>query len=823
MTKWKRTFGVHVCCSVLVLAFLVAVPIVATSTAGEAEATANVRSELQKDPLDRLPSSPEEAHQRLEEREIAWPDAGAEGDFGAANVQPGVRVAIPYDTVEGFVSNPEADVEVELQGKGTETVKAGADGWFKADMSAYDIVSGDIVKVTDKDGGPTVNVDCTLTANIDFGNDRVTGATVGSSSVMAAIIAPSTYYADIPPGADSGTTTAAGGGAYTVNFPGLNLRRGDAAFVYSTTGGNTVMNAAAGSGAGLVVYPQYDDVMGFFVPGTALTVNAGAASRNVTTMGDGFFEAWFGNFDITDGTNVNCNMAGGRSIIVRDVTSACDPSTNMVEGTGPASRQMRITMDPYGDPVIYPITSDGSGAFTVNLGANYTATGTDVYNVTWYDDDGDAVVYEFQTYSWYLAEGYTGGEFDTWVLVQNPGPDDAEVVLTFQLPPGSEADPLTIPLPAGVRTSVHLDELPGLEDTDVSTKVTSTAGNWVIAERAVYFDYFGKQGGHDSAGALTPSDTWYLAEGYTGGEFTTWVLVQNPGTEDAMVTFEFQLPPGTNAPDFSFDLPAGTRKSFQLNELPGLGDTDVSTKVTATNPVVAERAVYFDYFGKSGGHDSIGVIAPNDTWYLAEGYTGGEFSTWVLVQNPGTENATVTLEFQLPPGTNAPDYSFDLPAGTRKSIQLNELPNLGDTDVSTKVTATVPVVAERAEYFTYFGKSGGHDSIGTYMPRTTWYLAEGYTGGEFSTWVLVQNPGTENATVTLEFQLPPGTNAPDYSFDLPAGTRKSIQLNELPNLGDTDVSTKVTATVPVVAERAVYFTYDGKQGGHDSIGVPEVF
>ncbi|MBN2027908.1 MAG: hypothetical protein JW854_14245, partial [Actinobacteria bacterium] len=140
-----------------------------------------------------------------------------------------------------------------------------------------------------------------------------------------------------------------------------------------------------------------------------------------------------------------------------------------------------------------------------------------------------------------------------------------------------------------------------------------------------------------------------------------------------------------------------------------------------------------------------------------------------------------------------------------------------------KVTATVPVVAERAEYFTYFGKSGGHDSIGTYMPKTTWYLAEGYTGGEFSTWVLVQNPTTENATVTLEFQLPPGSNAPDYTFDLPAGTRKSIQLNELDGLGDTDVSTKVTSDKPVVAERAMYFEYDGKQGGHDSIGVPEIF
>jgi len=717
MTNWKRTFGVHICCSVLVLAFLVAVPIIATSTAGEAGTIENSGSELQKDPLKRLPSSPEEAQQRLAEREIVWPDlAEAEGDFGTANVENGVRVAIPYDSVEGYISTPNADVDVEVQGKGTETVTADSDGWFMADMSAYDIVSGDIVRVTDTASGPTLDIDCTLNANMDFVNNRVTGTTVGGNAVMAAIIAPSTYYADIPPGAASARSTAAAGGGFAVNIPNLNLREGDAAFVYSSTSaGNMVMNAANGSGAGLVVYPQYDDVMGFYTPWTGLTVNAGSASRGVTTFGDGFFEAWFSDYDIADGTNVNCNMGAARSIIVRDVTATCDPATNMVEGRGPANREMRITMDPYGDPVIYPTTSDGSGAFSVNLGTNYIATGTDVYSVTWYDANGnagDAVVYEFQTFSWYLAEGYTGGEFDTWVLVQNPGPDDAEVVLTFQLPPGSEADSLTIPLAAGVRTSVHLDELPGLEDTDVSTKVTSTAGNWIIAERAEYFDYFGKQGGHDSIGALTPSDTWYLAEGYTGGEFSTWVLVQNPGIEDATVILEFQLPPGSQAPNYEFDLPAGTRKSIQLDELTNLGDTDVSTKVTSNVPVVAERAVYFDYFGKAGGHDSIGTYMPQTTWYLAEGYTGGEFSTWVLVQNPGTEDATVTLEFQLPPGSEAPDYTFDLPAGTRKSIQLNELPNLGDTDVSTKVTSDKPVVAERAVYFDYFGKSGGHDSIG---------------------------------------------------------------------------------------------------------------
>ncbi|MDY6794701.1 MAG: hypothetical protein SWK76_05405 [Actinomycetota bacterium] len=98
---------------------------------------------------------------------------------------------------------------------------------------------------------------------------------------------------------------------------------------------------------------------------------------------------------------------------------------------------------------------------------------------------------------------------------------------------------------------------------------------------------------------------------------------------------------------------------------------------------------------------------------------------------------------------------------------------------------------------------------------TTWYLTEGYTGGEFDTWVLIQNPGEEEAQVTLEFRLPQGSSANPYSFKLPAGTRKSINLTDIPGLSDTDVSTKVTSDKPVVAEWAMYFDYNGKRGGHD--------
>jgi len=37
-------------------------------------------------------------------------------------------------------------------------------------------------------------------------------------------------------------------------------------------------------------------------------------------------------------------------------------------------------------------------------------------------------------------------------------------------------------------------------------------------------------------------------------------------------------------------------------------------------------------------HDSIGVTEADYTWFLAEGCTDGGFETWVLVQNPGTED-----------------------------------------------------------------------------------------------------------------------------------------------------------------------------------------
>ncbi|MGQ9476788.1 MAG: hypothetical protein ACUVSI_12045, partial [Actinomycetota bacterium] len=502
MRRLRKNVIIYLACSFLIAGLLALVSVLSLAHGSAMGLSAG--SDVPQDPLHRLPSSPEEAHQRLAERKVTWPEATPEGDYQAAEiVAASLRVTIPYDTVEGFITHPGANVRVDLYKndgtlKQSVTRKAGDDGWFKVNLSDGDIVSGDKVEVTDLSGGAEVIVDCTLAGTVDFDSDQVSGTTAEGNRVTAYIVAPSTYFADVPPGVASGQVVASAG-AFTIEFTDLDLRRGDAVMLFSgDSSGNMVMNVAGGSGTALVVYPQFDEVLGYYAPSTTLDVNAAGHNRNVTTLGDGFFEAWFTDYDIKAGDSIDCNMGGTRSITVRDVSAKCDPATNRVEGTAPAGRDLRVTMNPYGNPVIYETTSGGSGNFAVDLGPRYTATGNDVYNVTWYDDDGDAVVYEFQTFSWYLAEGCTlGDNFDTFVLVQNPGTEVAEITLTFQLTQGT-APSFNFELAPGQRRSVWLDKLEGLANAEVSTKVTSTQP--VVAERAVYFNFFGKQGGHDSVG-----------------------------------------------------------------------------------------------------------------------------------------------------------------------------------------------------------------------------------------------------------------------------------------------------------------------------------
>ncbi len=245
---------------------------------------------------------------------------------------------------------------------------------------------------------------------------------------------------------------------------------------------------------------------------------------------------------------------------------------------------------------------------------------------------------------------------------------------------------------------------------------------------------------------------------------------------------------------------------------------DVSTTVTSPDgEVVCERAMYWN--GRQGGHDSVGVTAAAPLWYLAEGATAGEFETWVLVQNPG--DAAVHVEFH-PQYRHGRDQAPRAAGGggsgevRRRSFNLDRY--VDTYDVSTTVTSPDgEVVCERAMYWNE--RQGGHDSVGVTAAAPLWYLAEGATAGEFETWVLVQNPGDAGGARRFHPQHRHGREqAPRAAGGGGGGSvrRRSFNLDRYVDTYDVS-TTGASPDGEVVCERAMY--WNGRQGGHDSVGV----
>lgn len=403
--------------------------------------------------------------------------------------------------------------------------------------------------------------------------------------------------------------------------------------------------------------------------------------------------------------------------------------------------------------------------------------------------------------------------FDTYVLLMNPGQTAANAKLTYMLPSGSSYSN-DVTLQPNTRETVKVDDT--LVNQEFSTRVDVKSGN-VVAERSMYFRYLDKySGGHDSPGVAAPAQAWYLPEGCTAFGFDTFVLVQNPGPQPARVTLTYMKDDGTTK-DQAITVQPASRYTVAVDEVPGMEQAQFSTRVAASKPVIVERSMYFDYKGIKEGHNSPATSELKQEWYFAEGYTGGKFDTYILVMNPNDTRADVTLTLMSPLG-EAADVPVALAPHSRKTVSINGIPGWNPKEFSAVVRSNLPVAAERSMYFVYDGKTGGHDAMGCAAPSKTWYLAEGYTGPGFDTYVLLFNPNTVAATANVRYMLNGGRFV-DVQYPIPARSRYTIAVNKQPGLENADVSTMVSSDQPLVAERSIYFDYSGRQGGSCGPGV----
>ncbi len=312
---------------------------------------------------------------------------------------------------------------------------------------------------------------------------------------------------------------------------------------------------------------------------------------------------------------------------------------------------------------------------------------------------------------WYFAEGYTGEGFEEYLTLANMSEEEAEVEVTYLY---NGEDPVTksYALGANSRRTLNVNQEAGV-GKELGIKVSSSLP--ILAERPVYFDYRGTSGrawtgGHCVVGADAPSTEWYFAEGCTLEGFEEYLTLANPNDLPAVaqVTYLYQdQDPRTE----SYTVFPHSRRTLYVNREAGEGE-ELGIEVRSTQPILAERPMYFNYAGRwSGGSCVVGARMSANFWCLAEGYTNPYFHEYICISNPGKEDASVA---GMPLFGGGEPFSLVVEAGKRRTVALRSDAGL---ERAYALYSDRGVIVERAVYFDYQGFAsnhwdGGHCAMG---------------------------------------------------------------------------------------------------------------
>lgn len=320
--------------------------------------------------------------------------------------------------------------------------------------------------------------------------------------------------------------------------------------------------------------------------------------------------------------------------------------------TQPAAVEVRFLLES-GAPVTATYTLPANGRKTVYVNQDFAQIGAPFSTVVRQTDGGgraDLVVERAMYWNdfegghgsagvtapgetWLFAEGTTGGsaafDFQTYLLLANPGSQPTDVTITFFRDSGG---PVTHTLSGATalqpnsRRTLFLDELVfangvrELASASFAIRVQSAAP--ILAERAVYWSSGGVVfvEGHNTPGVTAEASKWAFAEGREGrfGEanlpsYDTYFLFSNAGAQALRVKGTFLREDGTGLVH-TFTVNPASRYTLLTGQFPELSNQRFAAFFEAvdgagapvTQPFVAERAVYWGA-GYFGGHAATGT------------------------------------------------------------------------------------------------------------------------------------------------------------------------------------------------------------------------
>ena len=422
--------------------------------------------------------------------------------------------------------------------------------------------------------------------------------------------------------------------------------------------------------------------------------------------------------------------------------------------------------------------------------------------------------------TWYCAGGTSQlkGFADGWLVLANSEDRTVHVVVTF-IPNDPSIRPRLVPVDVKPLSQLTLHDFDYLQAQFVAATV-EVRGGGVVAEHFV----LGPGGASVAPCASSASDRWYFADGGTTRDATELLALFNPFPEDAIVDLSFTTEAGGIEPEALQALVVPGRGLSVVN----VGDHVVRRRAVSVSIVARSGRLVADriqsYSGSAGRRGLalvLGTPSPGTLWYFPEGLvTKGVVERYQLY-NPSDQEAKVELALGLEKGAAEP-FDLTVPGGGRITVLANaegRIPAEVPHSATVRSVNGVGVVVERSIDATKPSPRRGLGStLGARQSARRWLFAIGLATDTVDEWLVLQNPGTHAATVSVTALADGQQLAIDGLQDvrLAPGRRMAFRLGD--HLRRDPLPLLVTSTEPVVAERDLYTV--GGLGMSTVMGVP---
>jgi hypothetical protein len=254
-------------------------------------------------------------------------------------------------------------------------------------------------------------------------------------------------------------------------------------------------------------------------------------------------------------------------------------------------------------------------------------------------------------------------------------------------------------------------------------------------------------------------------------------------------------------------------------------------EIYSTQPIYVERLTT----GVRDGTTSTG-LQRSSVWYFPDAQAGGDYDARLVILNPAEAAATVTVLF-LPSGAQRIQQTFDISAGSRRSILISQYVAVGTLAIM--VNSSAPIVAEQVTYYNAGNAMYGGPGVTFAQLSKTWYVPLANTQTGFSARVAVFNPGDSPANVrltvienkvrkTVPFDAVPAHGKRDFNVNnISAGLRVAVEVVSdqkiavqttgayMSNREDRAVAADSSLAVPAPA-RVWYFPESAGDDDYDS-------